>query len=218
MSFRERIKPGVHLRLRVQGFIINCRTGHAGLVEELFLKRRFDIPSGDIVDCGANIGLFALSVSRKARGKIFCIEPDPANIALLRKNLEQNHVPATVLPVAAGEMPGELRFVSTKNAVGSHVMQEHERLKENERIVKVRVEPLDRIISQQKIDPAFIKIDVEGYEMETLAGLKQTLKRYHPLLLIEVHQERFYEQIHSFLAAFQYRQFKRAYGDSIICS
>ncbi len=41
-----------------------------------------------IVDCGANIGLFAVWMkSRYPKAKIICIEPDPGNFEILKKNV-----------------------------------------------------------------------------------------------------------------------------------
>jgi len=32
----------------------------------------------------------------------------------------------------------------------------------------------------------FIKIDVEGHELEVLRGSRETLEKYHPILMVEI--------------------------------
>lgn len=48
------------------------------------------------------------------------------------------------------------------------------------------------------IDPKFIKIDVEGYEENVIFGLKKTIKKKKPILLIEYNQRNF-KTIYKFL-------------------
>ena len=68
-----------------------------------FLVRRLRAGS-TFVDVGANVGYFGVLASPLvgARGRVFAVEPDPANLPLLRANLWRNGcVNARVLPVAA---------------------------------------------------------------------------------------------------------------------
>jgi FkbM family methyltransferase len=48
---------------------------------------------------------------------------------------------------------------------------------------------LDTLVKILEIEPAFIKIDVEGAEYEVLQGMQETLSQYHPTLMIEIHPE-----------------------------
>jgi FkbM family methyltransferase len=60
--------------------------------KQVFLNREYALDLGDpkvIVDGGANIGLFAIEMKqRHPDARIICIEPDPDNFALLKKNVE----------------------------------------------------------------------------------------------------------------------------------
>ncbi len=44
---------------------------------------------------------------------------------------------------------------------------------------------MDSYLNEFKIVPNFIKIDVDGYELEVLMGLKQTLLKFKPMLVVE---------------------------------
>ena len=56
------------------------------MVSEIY-EKYFEVQNGDVViDIGANIGLFPLSVSEKF-SKCYAIEPDPENFTFLKENL-----------------------------------------------------------------------------------------------------------------------------------
>jgi len=42
-------------------------------------------------------------------------------------------------------------------------------------------------------DPIFIKIDVEGFDHKVIKGMMKTIKRYKPILLVELNKENIYE-------------------------
>ncbi len=68
------------------------------------LMRRLLRPGMTFVDAGANVGYFSVLGSKLVgpSGRVFCIEADPANVAILRANLWRNGCTnARVFPVAA---------------------------------------------------------------------------------------------------------------------
>jgi hypothetical protein len=46
---------------------------------------------------------------------------------------------------------------------------------------------IDDIVESLKLEPTFIKIDVEGAEHHVLKGASNTLQKYHPKILLEIH-------------------------------
>jgi FkbM family methyltransferase len=204
--------------LKIDGISIKCRTGHIGLIEEIFFQRKINVcENKDIIDCGANIGLFSLYVKKNFKVKsIYCIEPDPANIILLKKNIEQNQPDSVnLLECAVGDKKGICSFISTDNGVGSYLGEKV--LKKNEKLITVNVDTLDNLVADNKIRPGFIKIDVEGFELQALSGAKKTLKKFHPELLVEIHKKEYYAAAEKYLKGLGYTVFKRVYGDAMAC-
>ena len=46
---------------------------------------------------------------------------------------------------------------------------------------------------KKKIKPKFVKIDVEGFDYEVLEGMKQTLNKYKPIILVEFNKNNFFK-------------------------
>lgn len=131
--------------------------------------RRYLKPGMVAVDVGAHAGYYTLLFSRLVHpgGTVHAVEPAPANLALLRTNLtRQRHAAVTVHPCAAGAAPGTRDLLLTELG-DTNSFFEHPLAPAVERIT-VDVTPLDDLFC----GPAqLIKIDVEGAELDVLAGM-----------------------------------------------
>lgn len=148
-------------------------------VGERRLLRRLVRPGQSVADVGANIGyctlLFAQAVG--PAGRVACIEPEPDNLAELRRNIERNHLPQVeVFPVAVGAKAGT---VSLRAGINGSVMED------GSGEFQVPLRPLDELLAGQPVD--FIKIDVEGYEGYVLDGASRLLEERRPNLFVEIH-------------------------------
>jgi hypothetical protein len=100
-------------------------------------------------------------------------------VEILRKNLELNNVNnVRVRPVAAGAESATAPLIIHPNAAIARSP------KPGQRVVPVPVRRLDDEIDEKRVD--FIKIDVEGFELEVLKGAQRILAG-HPRLALEVH-------------------------------
>ena len=149
--------------------------------------------SGKVVyDVGAFHGLITLFFSRKAR-RVVAYEANAHNYARVKENLALNEVTnVTVRNVAVGAEPGLLKLVwdplmpgagSADSAIGSQIRGSqgcHE--------IDVPVVRLDDDMAEQGLPvPDFVKIDIEGFELQALQGLRGTLVRHGPALYLEMH-------------------------------
>ena len=134
-------------------------------------------PGDQFIDVGANVGTYTVLASGVAGAFTDAFEPIPATAARLEYNVVVNGLGrlVTVHRVGVGSCPGVLRFSVTEDTV-NHVASEDEPAEE------FPVETLDRMLLHNA--PTLIKIDVEGFEPEVLAGASDLLKSKSLLALI----------------------------------
>lgn len=136
-------------------------------------------------DIGANIGnhslFFALICNAK---KVFAFEPNPLAFFILRKNIEINNV-KTIVPIniALGDSKGfvEKVFEDPTN-LGSTTFRKSDKGE----FPMITLDEFVRAYNITSID--ILKIDVEGMELEVLKGATHSLKRFKPLLYVELNQ------------------------------
>src|ERR1044072_237722 len=140
-------------------------------------------PGMRVLDIGANLGRYTLLFSRLVgeSGEVIALEPDPELYAALETNCSRNSVTNVCLyNVAAGSHAG--RMVLSRSLLNSGDNRlagvPEQAIK---RSVSVRVKTADEIVAGSPVD--FVKIDVQGWEAEVLAGMKQILD-FNPALRI----------------------------------
>ncbi len=138
-----------------------------------------------VVDIGANIGYYTLQLARLVgdNGKVFAIEPVPDTAKLLRKNLDANgYHNVSVHEVALGAEAGKLKlYLSHQSEWASFKSKELP-----DTYIDVPLYTLDTLFGQEgRID--YIKMDIEGYEIEAIKGMRSILKKYSPGIFVEIH-------------------------------
>jgi FkbM family methyltransferase len=171
-------------------------TGFHHISEMIYLR---NILQNDMtfIDVGANQGEFSLyASSRLSKGQVYSFEPVSAQFNMLSKNIELNNIQNIKafnfgLSDAEGELPVFTSSSSTdlgNNEGLSSLFSSNDRDVFEE---KVKLEVFDDLFSD-KIDRIdFIKIDVEGAELFVLKGMKETLKKFTPTILIELSEDNF---------------------------
>ena len=142
--------------------------------------------NGDILDIGANIGytacLFAKVASPSAR--IYAFEPDQESYNTLIEEIRRRHLSQIIepLPVAVGSTVGSVEFWHNKEHSADHRVvtakfKESGVPSENvECVAATTVDEFVRVRGLQRI--AFVKIDVQGYELAVCEGMRQTLEQF----------------------------------------
>lgn len=130
------------------------------------------LSDGDLfMDVGANIGSYTILASGVRHVRSISVEPLPTTFASLLENVRLNRLDPLVVAhnKALGSRTGVVRFTSNLDTV-NHVAAEEDAAQAT---VEVELTTLDVITGNQS--PALIKIDVEGFETEVLAGATSTL-------------------------------------------
>ncbi len=149
--------------------------------ESVVLSRIFDRPDPVVIDVGANIGQFTNAVKLFYPGaRIVAFEPDPDVFLDLQTNTARLGS-IDVRNIALGARSGVQTF--NRNVLSG--MSSFRPVEDPRRLrgtIEVVVEPLDEVIDES-VSPDLVKIDVEGYELETLQGATKTLRRTRFLLI-----------------------------------
>lgn len=162
---------------------------------ELAFVERFLRPGMTVLDLGAHHGLYSLLASKRVGrdGRVFAFEPSPRERRALRANLLLNYCRNVfVQGVALGaEEKEEDLFVVQGHQTGCNSLRPPDALSAT-KPMRVQVVKLDNWLAKQKIDRVdFIKLDVEGAELETLKGAARLLERRpRPVILAEVQDVR----------------------------
>ncbi|MCX5951909.1 MAG: FkbM family methyltransferase [Cyanobacteria bacterium] len=175
------------------------------------------LPGGGLfVDVGANVGLHTILAAfhMGQRGRVLAVEPVPANLELLRKNLQLNGLldRCQIFPFALTET-GDLSIRMSVEPGLSPAASISQTSRNTENSISVATKTLDDICEAAEKIPDLIKIDVEGAEHEVLKGARRTLTE-GPDLLIEVHRYALpdigssEEALTEYLLTFGYRQIR----------
>jgi FkbM family methyltransferase len=139
------------------------------------------VQPGDLVfDVGAHVG-DRVAAFRRLGARVVAVEPQPALVRTLRLIYGRDHAVA-IEAVAIGGGVGSIELrLNIDNPTVSTASQEFVRAAQGAagwegqawiKTVRVPVTSLDALIARHGA-PAFIKIDVEGFEAEALSGLTQ---------------------------------------------
>ena len=153
----------------------------------LYVAKSFIRPDAVVFDVGANIGVTSAIFSLAApQGRTFAFEPSPSIYPYLLKTIEANRM-GRCLPrqLALGARPGQLQFFDNPtSASASHLVIENTTL--GGATTSVKVSTIDDVVANDGVKRLdLVKIDVEGLELDVLAGAKKTLSALEPDVFLE---------------------------------
>lgn len=204
-------------RLRIVARFVVRRPHEADFAAfQLFGER-----AGIFLDIGANAGQSALSFRLfNKRTPILSIEPNPyeePNLRVIKRLIRhfeyvvcgagaENssavlHVPMYRSVPLTGEASLDPRSAQHSVWLRQHLGLERSRdFTVTERSVEIRR------LDDMKLAPAFVKVDVEGHELPALQGLVETLRRHHPVIMVE-NNRRVADHVCEFLRPLGYEPF-----------
>ncbi len=142
------------------------------------LYARFVTAGALVFDIGSHVG-DRIAAFRRLGARVIACEPNPSLQPTLRKLYGQDEM-VMLEPVAVGAAGGEIEMrINVDNPTVSTASTDFVKASQGapgwedqrwDKSIKVPVTTLDTLVARYGM-PAFIKIDVEGFEAEALAGL-----------------------------------------------
>lgn len=135
-----------------------------------------------VIDVGACHGLHTVPFLYMvgSRGHVVAIEPQADYADKMRYYQFRNGPKLDIIVAAAGEEDGKIKFIQHSEAGNSHVKGYGLTDKEGTEITV----PL-LTVDSLNLQPKFIKIDTEGYELNVLRGARKTIELSRPHMSIE---------------------------------
>lgn len=161
------------------------------LIHEIYVKNEyfkfFDIKENDnVLDAGANIGLFTVLAGKKLNntGKLIAVEPDDNNYDMLLENIKINNL-SNVETYKKGLWSKEtnLEFLIGKRP-GEHSLLDNDQFSGDKIVIEcVSIDSLLETFQLSHFD--FIKMDIEGAEIEVVLNSKSIIKDKRTKWVIE---------------------------------
>jgi FkbM family methyltransferase len=146
-------------------------------------------PGDTVLDIGGHIGLFAVVTARLvgSEGRVFSFEPTPFTRNVLQEVVDLNDCSdlVEVRPEAVSSKSGETTFFDTGNEISNaNSLVKTDRSKVE---IKVPLISVDDLVRSRGLSVNCLKIDVEGAELDVLAGARDTITRQRPVARLGLH-------------------------------
>lgn len=167
-----------------------------------WLKKHFDLANKIVWDVGAHVGYHSLALAALIgeKGRVVAFEPNQYNQKRFIKNLRLNpdlSKRIKVIKSALSDKNGTTEFIfcdqvedtrSSGSHLGNIIPPEKPSVYNDFGKMKVKTYRADTLVFRKTISPpSIIKIDVEGAEELVIRGAEKIIRKYKPILFIEVH-------------------------------
>ena len=163
-----------------QGFMISHGYGDFGELDDIQYIID-EVEEGDkFLDIGSSYGLYSFIIDNRTEADVKSIEALPENTAIQRLTKNLYNYEVDILNAAASNKSGTAQLNVSGNSKGQNSLKGSKSSEINVR--SVRVDDLDFV-------PDYVKIDVEGAEMDVLQGMENTLKENQVKIVLELHPD-----------------------------
>ncbi len=140
------------------------------------------------MDIGANIGFTTLNFARRCcQGFVYAYEPDLFSFNRLKQNISLNPFPnVSIIRKGLGEFTSAQEWIrlNPHHSGMNHIRRATTKVSALDKIDVVRLDDEVASGNLKKVD--LIKIDVEGYELNVVLGALDTIRKFKPILFIEL--------------------------------
>ena len=189
-------------------------------------------PGDFALDIGAFVGFYTQRLSQLVgpTGEVWAFEPVPETFSVLSyvvRELSLNNV--HLLNVALGDSDGQALMEIPRYRYGGECLYAARivstRSRADLRAVPIQERTLDSMLSRDgasRRTVRFMKLDVEFHELQTISGAMDTIRRDHPVVLMELLRttdpSNSRSKLLNMLAVEGYRAFRYAGGKFVPCA
>lgn len=171
---------------------------------ELFWIKDFLERNAVFFDIGANVGAYLYQLENKlAPQNVYAFEPNRELYRRLRRIFPHHHVyPLAIsdenktaefkIPVINGKV------YNSRGTLQTDFVENGEKKFFTEKVKVIKLDDWAGLEGIRRID--FIKIDVEGNEIQTLYGAKNVIKKFRPVLMVEMEQRHHQKPLQEMIA------------------
>ncbi len=166
--------------------------------QEINLVKKFIKPGSDSIDVGVYRGVYSYEMSKYSE-KVHSFEPNPIIFKYIDKNLKKfiKNIHLYNFALSNQNKTINLKIPIRNSNSNKEIFEEYyemgratihnENNFENYENFEIQTKTIDELSFDNKI--SFIKIDVEGHELEVIEGAKNTIKKDKPILLVEIEKQ-----------------------------
>ena len=167
------------------------------------------------LDIGAHVGIWSKRLAKEFT-KVIAFEPIPQHIECWKANMVERNVVLNKVAISDKVGTATMKYINYFTGMSTLHYNAEEMEIEFKKLTKEKViqEPINVSVETNTIDSYdfnnvdFIKMDVEGHELEALKGAENTIRKFKPPIYIEIVNKNAY----IFLTHLDYRQ-KEDFGN-----
>ena len=141
-----------------------------------------------LIDCGCNYGFYSFyTASLSKQNFVIAVEASITTAKDFEKNLKVNKFNNIILKKLAISNIDNMTVPFNESENDWESSLTHNEF-DKKKIIKIKTQKIDTILINKKIDDhfLFIKLDIEGNELQAIEGAKNTIKKFNPIIIIEL--------------------------------
>lgn len=168
--------------------VLNYCKATTFILEQYRYKDIVKIENGDVcLDIGACLGDTALYMNKHGASQVYSFEIDRNNIECMKKTFSKLAINTIkIIQNAISNNKSIFYYTPAPNNIGAGKISEE---KKNNDSYQVKCTTIDQICKDMHIQPDFIKMDIEGAELDAIEGARDTLIKYQPKLAICIYHK-----------------------------
>lgn len=151
-----------------------------------FYKNMLPTEKYNIIDVGAQSGLYSLYAKYLPLSTFYSFEPFTPTFDLLNQNIKLNNIiNVQTYNIGLSNKKDKMILNTCVEHNGLHTLGSKPLRFHNIKPIEIEVNTIDELFFEKNIPVHFIKIDTEGWEYKILLGAMKTIHKYKPMIQIE---------------------------------